>query len=262
MNAQSAVQLPPFDLLVEDAGALGCLGHIPALPGLCLRAETAAALKGAAPAQIAEYACWLLTEGLADLTPETETLTRLVRTGDPSAVRLVETEHVGGSPVWESGNPAVLFERDLLPLDDGAVAAHLRFVRRVLEEVRELVTPLSLEQRARRPAVDRRAIDETLTHLGNCVWWYCSRIDNDLPEPDEPGGELPLDRIDRLFTAAEAFLLGVPATARSSVYVPQRFPTSDPHERWTHTKVCRRQAEHVWAHLPGLRAAVLSMGQT
>ena len=252
-------ELPAFDLLVEDAGNRGCLGHIPALPGLCFRAGSVVGLERIALARISDYGRWLLAEDLADLTPDTEALVFRVRAGDLSGISVAEAEHLAGSPVWESGNPAVLFERDLLRLSDNVVAAHLLFTRRVLGKMRGLVDPLSPAERARRPAADRRSIDETLKHIGNCVWWYCSRIADELPEPDEPAAEPPLDRIDRLFDVAEAYLLGVPFSARTTVYVPTRFPTSDQHERWTHTKVCRRQAEHVWAHLPGLQSVVGSL---
>jgi len=260
--AMSALELqepPAFKLLVEDAGTDGCLGHIPALPGLCFRTADVSELENTAPARIAEYARWLLTEDLGDLTPATAALTRRVRAGDLSGARVVIAERREGAPVWESGNPAVLLEYDLEPLEDLAVSAHLRFVRCVLDRMQEMVAPLSARQRARRPAADRRSLDETLEHIGNCVWWYCSRIDDDLPEPEDALEETPLDRIDRVFAAAEVYLLGVPLSARTAVHVPARFPTADPQERWTHTKVCRRQAEHVWAHLPGLKTAVRGM---
>ena len=263
MNARSTadVRVPAFELLVEDAGSQGCLGHIPALPGLCFRAQTVAELKNTALARIGEYAGWLSAEGLSDLTPKTVELSRRVLAEEPSGIQMVIAERLAGAPVWESGNPAVLFEHDLQPLSDDAVRAHLSLVCRVLDRMQELVRSLSPEQLAGRPAPDRRSIDDTLTHLGNCIWWYCSRIDDDLPEPDESAGESPPDRIDRLFGAAEAYLLNVPFPARKVVHVPTRFPTTDPHERWTHTKVCRRQAEHVWAHLPGLKTAVQSAGE-
>jgi len=238
----------PFDLLIEDAGAEGCLGHVPALPGLCFRARSAEEAEAIASDRIAEYAAWLRAEGLADLTLETAE--------GFSGLRIVVAEHVAGAPVWESGNAAVLFRTDLRPLDDRAVAARLRFVRRVLDRIRDAVVPLSASDRAKRPAPDRRSVDETLEHVGNCVWWYCSRIDDDLREPEEPPGEDPLDRIDRLYEGAEGFLLAVPYSARATVHVPNRFPTKDPDERWTHAKVCRRQAEHVWAHLGGLKRQV------
>jgi hypothetical protein len=241
-----------FDLLIEDAGAEGCLGHVPALPGLCFRARKAEEAEAIASDRIVAYAAWLRAEGLADLTPETaEAVGRADAEGD-SGLRVVVAEHAAGAPVWESGNAAVLFRYDLRPLDDRAIAARLRFVRRVLDRIRDAVEPLSAEARRRRPASDRRSVDETLEHVGNCLWWYGSRIDDTLPEPDEPADEDMLDRIDRLFDGAEAFLLAVPYSARATVHVPTRFPTNDPDERWTHTKVCRRQAEHVWAHLGGL----------
>jgi len=242
----------PLRLLIEDAGDLGCLGHIPALPGLCFRAERASELEEAAPDRIAEYVRWLSAEDLGDLTPGTTELIQWLQAGASSDVRVVVAERLAGAPVWESGNAAVLFDHDLQPLSDGAVAAHLCFVGRILDRMRALVDPLSLEQRARRPAPDRRSIDETLEHVGNCIWWYCSRIDDDLPEPDEPPDEDQLDRIDRLSEAAQVFLLGIPPVLRADIHVPTRFPTADPDERWTHTKVCRRQAEHVWTHLRGL----------
>ncbi len=238
-----------FDLLIEDAGTRGCLGHVPSLPGLCFRARTAEEAESIAPTRIAEYAAWLRAEDMIDLAPET------ANAEGPSGLRIVVAEHVAGAPVWESGNAAVLFQDDLCPLDDRAVAARLRFVRRVLDRMRDAIARLSASERARRPAPDRRSVDETLEHVGNCVWWYCSRIDDGLPEPAEPPGEDPLDRIDRLYDVAEPYLLSVPYPARATVHVPTRFPTADPTERWTHTKVCRRQAEHVWAHFPGVCAA-------
>ena len=244
-----------LDLLIENAGAQGCLVHVPALPGLSFRARTAAEAKAIASTRIAEYGAWLRTEDLTGLTAETA---RWTRTENALDVRVAVAEHVAGGPVWESGNAAVLFERDLQPLGDGAVAAHLRFVRRVLDRMRERVEPLSASDRARRPRPNRRSVDETLEHIGNCVWWYDSRLDDALPEPDDLPGEDPLDRIDRLFAAAEPYLLSIPYSARATIRVPKRFPTNDPDERWTHTKVCRRQAEHVWAHLPGVRDAIVT----
>ena len=248
-----------LELLVENAGRDGCLGHIPTLPGLCFRAETVADVESLAPVRIREYADWLLENGLGDLTPEVAQLTSRGRAA--SSLRIVVAEHVAGAPVWESGNAAVLFERDLHLLGDDGVTAHLRFTRRALDEMREIVKRLSDEKRAWKPDPARRSIDETIEHIGNCIWWYCSRIDDDLPEPEDALDETPVDRIDRLFDVAETYLMGVPLSARAAVHVPQRFPTSDPQERWTHSKVCRRQAEHVWAHLPGLKTAVQSIGQ-
>ena len=243
-------------LLLELAPGHGCLAHIPILPGLCFRADDLAAVQVTAFAQITLYSRWLLDHNAADLTRETAALVRRVCTGPLSGIEILETERRAGSPVWLSGNPAVLFQHDCRRLSDAAVAAHLRFIRLVLTWTRQLVVPLSASQLAWKPAPSQRSIADTLTHIGNCIWWYCSRIDNDLPEPEDPPGEWPGDRIDRLLDAAATYLREVPTDARTMVHVPKRFLTTDPAEQWTHSKVCRRQAEHVWEHLPGIHRVV------
>ena len=65
-------------------------------------------------------------------------------------------------------------------------------------------------------------------------------------------GKMALDRIDRLLQEAAGFLLEIPSEKRVLIHIPKRFPTTDPAEQWTHGKVCRRQAEHVWEHLRGM----------
>lgn len=172
---------PSFDLLIEDAGAAGCLGHIPALPGLCFRGRTPEEAEESASARIVEYVRWLVSEGLRDLTPTTETLAARLRGEESMDLHIAASERVDGAPVWESGNAAALFEHDLHTMPDNDVRAHLRFVRCVFDRVRRLISPLPASQRVERPMPDRRSIDETLEHIGNCVWWYCSRIDDDLP---------------------------------------------------------------------------------
>jgi hypothetical protein len=180
---------------------------------------------------------------------------------DVAAIRFRVAEHLSGAPVWESGNAAVLFEWDRRSLGDSEDLAHLRFVERTLKEMRATTSALSIDRRRERPAPNRRSVDETLDHVGNCIWWYCSRIDDGLAEPIDPPDEDPLDRIDRLFEGAKGFLLAVPVADRATIYHPTRFPTKDPNEPWTHTKACRRQAEHAWAHLRGLRSAMAEMGE-
>jgi hypothetical protein len=98
-------------------------------------------------------------------------------------------------------------------------------------------------------------MDEALTHVGNCIWWYASRVDDELPEPSESSEESPLARCIRLLADVRPFLLGIPGRERTRVHVPARFPTNDPSEPWTYAKVCRREAEHAWDHLGGIRRA-------
>ena len=263
----------PLRLLLDLAPGHGCLAHIPTLPGLCFRADDLAAVQAVAIEHAALYGRWLLAQGIPDLTPEAAALVRRLRAGTPSpsawpegtplsGVEILETERRLGSPVWLSGNPAVLFEHDRRPLTQAVVAAHMRFARAVLACIGRLVVPLSDAQLAQKLTPRQRSIDETLVHIGNCLWWYCSRIDDNLPEPADPSGLRPMDRCDRLLAGAAMLLKAVPSAGRAVVHIPRRFPTADPDEAWTHAKVCRRQAEHVWEHLPGIRRAVENARQT
>ncbi len=245
-----------LDLCVEVAPSGGCFGHIPSLPGLCFRATAAEQLREAAAEEILKYAQWLDAAALTTLTPETMILAECVGAGHVDGVDLVEAERLDGSPVWISGNPAALFACDRAALDNGIVRARMQFTQRVIHHIWHCVSGLTRAQRAWRPGEDRRSLDETLTHIGNCVWWYCSRIDDTLPEPIEHSGEDPIMRTRRLVILAKAFLLVAAAPERKRIHVPSRFQTSDPEEPWTHGKACRRQAEHVWEHLTGLARAV------
>jgi len=245
-------KLPPFDLLVEVAPIDGCFAHIPALPGLCYRAYDPEGAMRIAQDQIANYLKWLLEKELSDLNPKVFTLASWVNSQNFAGVRVIERERRDGAPLWISGNPTVLFEYDHQPLDDTAVRAHLRFVCQIVKSIRAKVDVMHPDHRGRKPTPQIRSIDETLTHIGNCVWWYCSRIDNELPEPIESADETPMARIERLLEAAKKNLLAIPNQSRTTVHIPTRMLTKDPQEAWTHTKVCRRQAEHMWEHLQTL----------
>jgi hypothetical protein len=246
----------PLDLLIEVAPGGAAFGHIPRLPGLCFRAGDVEQLARVAPAKVAEYARWLAGESLADLTPLAAAAVRLARAGIDSDLQVEERERRDGAPVWISGQPAALFGHDRRPLTDDEVKAHLRFARQVVRRIRLMVSGLADAERAWKPAPDRRSLDETLTHVGNCVWWYCSRLDDALPEPEAIEDEDPMARIGRLLEQAAGFLVRFPLSERAEIRVPARFLTADPREPWTHTKVCRRQAEHLWEHLQGLPRAV------
>jgi hypothetical protein len=242
--------------LVEVAPGGAAFGHVPRLPGLCFRAGDTAQLARIAPAKIADYLRWLVDENLSDLNPLAAALARLVRAGYGAEIQVAERERREGAPIWISGNPAALFDSDHDPLGDEEVRAHFRFVRQVLRRMRVMVAGLTPGQRAWKPAPDRRSLEETLIHVGDLVWWYCSRVDDALPEPEVSPEEEPLERVGRLVEEAAQFLHGVPLSARAEIHIPTRFPTADAREPWTHAKACRRQAEHIWEHLQGLPRAV------
>ncbi len=242
-------QLPPLELFIETAPGEGCFGHIPSLPGLCFRASDPAQLDQRCAEYIHNYIDWLIIEQLADLNPTVARWVSQASSAGFGSFHVIIKETKPGAPVWISGNAAALFNCDLEPLDDPSITAHLRFTRKVFTRISSLLGPLSQSRLAHKPPDEHRSIDDMLTHIGNCVWWYCSRIDDELPEPDEPDQEPPLARIERLLGQAERYLTTVPEPARNLIHRPGRFQTNDPGEQWTHTKVCRRQAEHMWEHL-------------
>ena len=248
-----------FDLLVEVAPNGACLGHIPSLPGLSFRAEDTSQLLGVASGKVVDYARWLVEQNLSDLNARASDVVRLVCSGRESEIQIIERERKEGARPWVSGNPAALFRSDRSALTDGEVLSRMLFLRRVVNRMRSLVVKFSPTERTWKPAPEGRSLNETLTHIGNCVWWYCSRIDDSLPEPDERPNEDPLDRIERLLETASQFLISLPFAAREEVHVPKRFHTRDPREAWTHTKVCRREAEHAWEYLLGMTRAVGEM---
>jgi hypothetical protein len=248
----SQLKLPLLDLLVEIAPGEGCFGHIPSLPGLCYRANDKRALVGTASNQIRKYIEWMIRENLANLNPVIASLSERVSLIPSLYINLVEREIREGAPLWVSGNPAVLFDYDLHPMDNDTLLAYLDFTQQVLKGIAEIVKALPQSERTKKPSMKQRSIDEMLTHIGNCIWWYCSRIDDELAEPDEINQESPLARIDRLFENASDYIISVPLSKRAIVHTPTRFRTNDPDEKWTHTKVCRREAEHAWEHLSEL----------
>lgn len=240
---------PVLDLYVEAATGGVCMGHIPTLPGFCFLSESTEKIDPRALEDLTEYGKWLEERELTDLTATARGLVEILSTNGAGAIALRERERIVGAPVWESGNAAALFSVDHRVLADKDVRAHLRFVAEVLTHIRSVVELLTEDQRVRCPAPGRRSLDETLEHIGNCIWWYASRIDDALPEPPDVEHEDPLDRIDRFAVFATDYLLSVPFSERKRVHTPKRFLTKDPNEQWTHAKVCRREAEHAWAHL-------------
>lgn len=248
-NHNTQPQLPAVDLLCEIVPGDGCFGHIPALPGLCFRGEDPSELQRTSPDQIKKYIEWLIIENLSDLNPLVIGLMPHVDGSYFNSIHVVIKEIVAGSPVWISGNPAVLFNYDLHPMKNPEVLAYLQFTGQVLKHIGHIIESLSRSQLLKKPDSESRSSGEILTHIGNCVWWYCSRLDDSLPEPDDVIEETPLHRIDRLFDHAKEYLISVPQSLRKTVHVPSRYQTNDPLEKWTHTKTCRRQAEHAWEHL-------------
>ncbi len=218
------------------------VGHVLDFPGCHLRGESRADIVARAPTEVGRYLAWCGRHGLAPRPaggPE-----------DATAVRVIES--LPGAALWESGNPAALFLKDREPLADDEVRMHFQVVRAACDDIARAVTGLDAAVLQAKPAPDRRSLEETLTHIGNCMWWYCSRLSDDLPEPDRDCPASGLARIGHLLPFAEQWLIDFPQQRRRDVLVPRRHPSNDPGEPWTHRKACRRQAEHVLEHLAGI----------
>jgi predicted RNase H-like HicB family nuclease len=252
----SQIKSPSVDLLIEIAPGEGCFGHIPSLPGLCFRANNREELVDDAPSHIRNYIKWMTDEHLTNLNPVIAFLAEQMSLNPSMEIQLVEKERREGAPVWISGNPVVLFDYDLRPMDNGTILAYLNITQQILKGITEIVKTLPQSERTKKPSLQQRSIDEMLTHIGNCIWWYCSRIDDELAEPDEFNQEPHLARINRLFESAFKYIISVPPSKKTIVHTPTRFKTNDPNEQWTHTKVCRREAEHAWEHLSELSEIV------
>ncbi len=242
------------ELHLETTHREGGMGHVLDLPGCHFRGDDRADILARAPIEVAGFLRWCRRHGLHGLGPTAE---RILADWPPEsnrtpALEFRVVESLPGAPLWESGNPAALFARDRQALDDEAVRAHFRVVRAACEEVARAATRLGPGVLQARPAPDRRSLEETLTHIGDCLWWYCSRLSDELPEPGRDCPERGLARIGHLVPFAERWLLEFPRERRGDVIVPRRHPSRDPQEPWTHRKACRRQAEHVLGHLPGI----------
>jgi hypothetical protein len=246
----------PLALLIESTPNGAAAGHVPALPGLCFRAGDKEQLIRVGGAKVVEYLRWLEGEKLADLTPLAQELVKLVAAGFGDEIEVRVREAVAGAPLWFSGEPAALFVDDRYALTDEEVAATFRFARQVVRRMRVLTAGLADRQRVWKPAPDRRSLDETLVHLADSAWWFCSRIDDTLAEAILDPEATPVELLASRVEAAAEHLAQVPFDRRLDVHVPARFPSRDPQEPWTHKKACRREAEHLWEHLLGLPRAI------
>lgn len=224
-----------IDVYLEKAKG-GCMAHLFSHLGCVARARSITDLDKAVGKALERYAelgdRWNFP--VVPVRPSTK-------------IRIIE--EVSGKPVWQSGNPATLFEPDLEPLTPEVVEAGFGIMRGLRAELLDRVQELEQDHLEAKLNPKRRSIGETLEHLADCQWWYLSRIDDDLPYwEDKCPGEL-FPRLVWLLNKAQDYLRELPIERRALVYVPSRHPTADPRERWTPRKVLRRLLEHEFEHL-------------
>jgi hypothetical protein len=237
-----------IDLLVErSAGSGPWMAHWVGGPGCCWIESNHDTLIRRAAAEAGRYAEWRRAWQQAFGLP----------TG---AARVVEEVQTAGGPVGVSGSPMALFARDRAPVAIPNVLESFDVADQAWIDIKRLIASLSTAQRSSPPSVAKRTIEETLEHLGNCFWWYCSRIDDELPEWPDAGLSFE-ERADAFLRLARSWCreradVDGPAVP---LKVPARYPTDDPTEQWTLAKVIRRQAEHLWEHLGAIERDVATL---
>lgn len=227
-----------IDLLVERSSGGGpWMAHWVGGPGCCWIEADRDALLGRAAAEAGRYAAWRISWQPGFFPPS-------------GVVRVLEEEFTAGGPVGASGSPMALFARDRVSVRTSDAGEALDVAAHAWADIVRLIGSLSPDERSIQPSAGKRTIEETLEHVGNCFWWYCSRIDEELPEWPDAGLSFE-ERADVFLQRARAWCLARAGTGGSvaAVKVPTRYPTDDPAERWTLGKVVRRQAEHLWEHL-------------
>jgi len=237
-----------IDLLVERSARDGpWMAHWVDGPGCCWIACDHALLVRRAAAEAGRYAEWRRAWQPAFGLPG-------------GAAMVAEEVQTAGGPVGVSGSPMALFIRDRAPVAIPKVLESFDVADHAWIDIKRLIALLGSAQRSSPPFAAKRTIEETLEHLGNCFWWYCSRIEDELPEWPDAGLSFE-ERADAFLRRSRSWCLeraGVDGPS-VSVKVPARYPTDDPTEQWTLAKVIRRQAEHLWEHLDTIERDVAAL---
>lgn len=167
---------------------------------------------------------------------------------EPGEIKVAEFVRNSAGEVGASGAPMALFSSDKNELSKRNVEEAFTVTGYIRQEIENRVEGLSKEEFEFQPNSNRRSLQETLQHIGNTVWWYCSRIDQKVDQwADNNLNEL--NRIEFFHEKARIFLLEKIKEGESNkVYIPTLYPTLDPGEKWTARKVLRRQVEHLWEH--------------
>jgi hypothetical protein len=226
-----------IDLLVErSAKGEPWMAHWVGGTGCCWIEKDRDALIRQAATETTRYALWRTA-----WEPEFS-----LPSGEAKVLEEIQTT---GGPVGISGSPMAIFTRDRVPVASQDVLEAFAVADHIWDDIKKWIARLSPVQRKSPPFPGKRSIEETLEHLGNCFWWYCSRIDDELPEWSDAGLSQE-KRADSFLKMARSWCLDRATTNGSVVssHVPKRYPTDDPLEEWTLAKVIRRQAEHLWEH--------------
>jgi predicted RNase H-like HicB family nuclease len=213
------------------------MGHWPRLPGCCWIRPTHAACLAAAMNEILAWVAFLDEQPAPD--------SGLPRPAGDDTAQAAEERTGQAGVVGESGAAMALFDIDGHPPGLNTLWPVVMTTAAAITALAGTVEPGNWNSR---PHPNRRSLDDVFRHLGNCLWWYCSRLDDTLPEwPD--GGLTPLERFNNFLPLARQYYAEWPADRIQQVTVPHRYPSADPAEPWQYGKSLRRQAEHLREHL-------------
>jgi hypothetical protein len=220
------------------------MGHLAGLAGCCWIRDSREACIAASQSERLRFAAFLAERGI-DTGFEC---------GESASVECLEEVHTLGGAVGESGSAMALFASDA---DTVYISVYWPRVLCLAESIVETASSIDVSRWAIRPVPGRRSLEEVFEHLGNCVWWYCSRIDDALADWEDAGLSFK-ERFLAFLPLAEDFYRRYPPERASSAFVPKRHPAEDPLEPWNFGKSLRRQGEHLWEHLGYLQRDIES----
>lgn len=235
-------------IYVENTPTGEGVAHLPSLPGDSFRFRTRDEILLRAIEECGAYIRWVKSKNIA----ASLALTGPEIADGPALSRATVVEELPGRPIWESGTASVMFECDLGLVDEERIRRHFVVIQAALEDLVARAQAVPSDQWDVAPSEGKRTLRETLVHVGDSVWWYCSRIDDEIPEPQgEDGSQTsdPAGRIVRLTDWALSWCLSLNAEKREQIQRPTRYLSDDPEELWTLGKVLRRLAEHSVEHL-------------
>jgi len=231
-----------YQVYLEVEPEVGCMAHIPELPGCFQRAGSQEEALSELPHAIQAYQTWL-HKHQEDIDVD-----------DAVTLELVEVIH--GFGPFKRGDSAALFAVDCQPpTPDEMEKIYFRRAAYARDDLLALTRPLPRRIHNWRARAGEMNIAEILRHIGNAEEWYLSRLvpPEELPTEWEFNHQVPVFKflemerktvIDRLRRLDDEEL--------QKVNYPAHW-TNHPHEPWTARKVLRRMIEHELEHTEHIR---------
>lgn len=231
-----------YQIYLEIQPGVGCMAHVPELPGCFQRAGSQEEALSKLQYAIRVYQAWLHNHQ-EDFEVD-----------DAVTLELVEVIH--GFGPFKRGDSAALFAADRQPpTPDEMEKIYLRRASFARDDLLALTRPLPRRIHNWRARSGEMTITEILRHVGNAEKWYLSRLvpPDTLPPEWEFDQQLPIFKfLEMERTIVLDRLRGLNKEELQTVYSPTHW-TKHPHEPWTARKVLRRMIEHELEHTEHIR---------